>query len=66
MYGTDLADLYRNEMSLRQLWVRIKSLPPPSPLQSPLPLHVALEKAAKETDSPADAAQEALERFGRG
>lgn len=28
--GTDLADLYRNEMTLRQLYVRVAALPPES------------------------------------
>lgn len=30
-YGTDLADLYRGEMTLRQLWVRMQALPADTP-----------------------------------
>lgn len=38
-YGTDLADLYRDQMTLRQLWVRIRALPGDSPV------HRAVEDA---------------------
>lgn len=30
--GWDLADVYRDRLTLRQVWVRIKALPPDAPL----------------------------------
>jgi hypothetical protein len=34
--GWDLADVYRDRMTIRQLWVRIQALPPDSPLHGAL------------------------------
>lgn len=41
--GIDLADLYRERMTLRQLWVRIRALPPESAVHRSV--HEAGEKA---------------------
>lgn len=61
-YGLgDLADLYRDRMTLRQLWVRVKALPWEAPLF--VEWRAAVEKAA-ERDKVAGV-EDALAMFGR-
>lgn len=42
--GWDLADFYRDNLTLRQVWVRIKALPPGSPL------HIAIDREQETAD----------------
>lgn len=62
-YGLgDLADIYRDRMTLRQLWVRIRALPD----DSPLAYELAAMAAEAERDKQSTAIDEALNRFQRG
>ena len=62
MHGIDLADLYRGEMSLRQLWVRLRALPGDSAVHRSV--HEAAEKA--DADKLTQDVEDALAMFGRG
>lgn len=61
MSGIDLGDLYRERLTLRQVWVRIRALPPTS----------AVHRSVHEEGEKADADQlergvlDALALFGR-
>ena len=58
---TDLGDFYRDRLTLRQIWVRIKALPPDAPLIAVI--------EAMDADAEAEAKQreveETLARFRR-
>ena len=62
MYGVDLGDLYRDRMTLRQAWVRIKALPAGSPL------HQSLDRAreAADLDQQAQTVDDALDMMRKG
>lgn len=45
--GWDLADLYRDRMSLRELWVRVQALPHDAPLWTVQAAAVEKAKAEK-------------------
>lgn len=49
--GWDLADLYRDELTLRQLWVRLKALPADAPLVAAL--NAAEEQAQRAEEAAA-------------
>lgn len=61
MHGIDLGDLYRDRLSLRQVWVRIRALGPDEALAREL--HAATEKA--EDDRRQTDVEDALAAFGR-
>lgn len=58
----DLADLYRDRLTLRQLWVRLKALPADSPL------HESLLREQQEADEAKRVADldDALNRYRKG
>lgn len=58
----DLADLYRDRLTLRQLWVRLKALPGDSPLHDSL---VREREEAEEARRAADL-DDALNRYRKG
>lgn len=61
MSGIDLGDLYRERLTLRQVWVRIRALPPDSAVHRSV--HDQAEKA--QTDQLAQDVEDALAMFGR-
>lgn len=62
MHGIDLADLYRERMTLRQVWVRVRALPPGSAVHRSV--QDGLEKA--ESSQMVQDVEDALAMFGRG
>lgn len=58
----DLGDLYRDEMTLRQVWVRFWALPPDAPLL--VVLRAEQEKA--EADQRSADLDDALTRYRKG
>jgi hypothetical protein len=58
-YGTDLGDLYRGEMTLRQLWVRMQALPADCPFW----LEVEAERERDAVDQQARDIDNVLDMF---
>ena len=56
VYGrTDLADFYRGDLSLRQVWVRLRSLSPEAPIWVVLEAEQEKAKQRKQVDDIDDA-----------
>jgi len=47
---TDLGDFYRDRLTLRQIWVRIKALPPDAPLLAILEAEAGEAQAQAKAD----------------